>query len=92
MSYKIVAYALVKNINKAYAINLRPPEAGTPISTAMTASDHPRCKLPDPWLLDKISVAIMSSEQITPGRQRRRRKQERGKGLCRPAVLLRFGY
>jgi hypothetical protein len=57
MSYKIVDYALVKNINKAYTINLRPPEAGTTLSTAMTASDRARCKLPDPWLLDSESAS-----------------------------------
>jgi len=56
MSYKIVGCAIVKNVNKAYTINLRPPEASSPISTAMTASDHPRCKLPDPWLLDSESL------------------------------------
>jgi hypothetical protein len=92
MSYKIVACALVKNINKAYTINPRPPEAGTPISTAMTASDRPRCKLPDPWLLDKISVAICHLNKSPQGGSGDDANKKEVRDLCRAAVLLRFGY
>ena len=53
MSYKIVSYALMKDINKAGEINVPPSGSINPCSGSMNAPQRlAPDRLPDPWLLD----------------------------------------